>query len=392
MKNGRRYYLRGGCFMKKLSLLMSGLLMALFTFVLLPQVNAQAKKPLPPVPPVITQLKVLPGVDTFSIMNPTFSNDGKYLAAFFNGEKVVRIYDVKTGQELAKLGADLLYNDKYVDGMIFTGEDSSKLIVMRAEAPLKVIDWKNMKVDTELDLGVTGYKITDFAFTPDKKYLAVAKQDGIDVWNYQDGKKNKSFFEGQKINALDISSDGKYLIFAKSGKPKDSVGVVDLTTMEVGKMPLSNLPTDEQNRLPDYEVHLVDFTNGHNTIAGYLNLPAGSFKPDGPAGVYLINTSKGSFSGPTSLSDFRLAMAKYLPPFRGVLTSAFNFGSDGSLTSALDFINPYNMQKMKTYSSTDFKAPMLAVNVSKDGKLMAAALKEPDGVKLYLYSLTMPKK
>ncbi|MEW5818557.1 MAG: WD40 repeat domain-containing protein [Cyanobacteriota bacterium] len=378
--------------MKKLMLTISGLLLMFLAILMLPHVNAQTQKPEPPVPPVIKQLKVLPGSDTFSIMNPTFSNDGKYLAAFFNGEKVVRIYDTNTGEVLATLASDLLYNDKYVDGMIFTGENNSKLIVMRAEAPLKVIDWKTLKVDTELDLGVTGFKITDFAFTPDKKYLAVGKQDGIDVWNFQDGKKNKSFFEGQKINALDISSDGKFLIFAKSGKPKDSVGVVDLTTMEVGKMPLSNLPTDEQNRLPDYEVHLVDFTNGYNTIAGYLNLPAGTFKPDGPAGVYLINTSKGSFSGPTSLSDFRLAMARYLPPFRGVLTSAFNFGNDGTVTSALDFINPYNMQKMKTYPSTEFKAPMLSVNVSNDGKMMAAALKEADGVKLYLYSLTMPQK
>lgn len=350
------------------------------------------EKPQPPVPPVITEVKMLPGSDTFSIMNPTFSNDGKYLAAFFNGEKIVRIYDTATGEVLSELTPEILYNDKFVDGMIFTGENNSQLIVMRAEAPLKVINWKEKTLDHELDLGVTGYKITSFSFTPDKKYLAVGKQDGIDVWNYAEGTKNKTFFEGQKINALDISSDGKFLMFAKAGKPQESVGVVDLTTMEVGKMPLSNLPTDSQNRLPDYEVHLVDFTNGYNTIAGYLNLPAGTFKPDGPAGVYLINTDKGSFSGPTSLSDFRLAMARYLSPFRGVLTSSFNFANDGTTTSSLDFINPMTMEKMKSYPSTDFKAPMLAINVSPDSKMMAAALKEADGVKLYLYSLAMPKK
>lgn len=351
--------------------------------------KANAVEPPPPVPPIITELKVLPGVDSFSIMNPTFSNNGKYLAAFFNADKLIRIYDIQTGNVLSELTSDILYNDRFVDGMIFTGQDDSKLIVMRAEAPLKVIDWKTKKVDTELDLGVAGNKITDFAFTPDMKYLAVGKQDGIDVWNYSEKTKNKAFLEGQRINALDISSDGKYLIYAKSGKPKDSVGTLDLSTMAMGKLPLSNLPADSMNRIPDYEVHLVDFTNGYSTIAGYLNIPAGSYQPDGPAGIYLLNTTKNTFSGPTSLSDNRLAMAEYLPKFRGILTSAFNFGANGT-TSALDFINPYNMEKMKTYPNTEFKAPMLAINVNKSGDMMAAALKEADGVKLYLFSLTMP--
>lgn len=370
-----------------------GLVAFMTCFLMLSTVNVKAlDKPQPPVPPVITEVKLLPGLDAFSIMNPTFSKDGKYLAAFFNGEKIVRIYDTTTGQVLSELKPEILYNDKFVDGMIFTGVDNSQLIVMRAEAPLKVINWKDQTLKSELDLGVIGYKITDFAFTPDQKYLAVAKQDGIDVWNYAEGKKQKSFFEGQKINAVDISSDGKFLMFAKAGNPKDSVGVVDLTTMEVGKMPLSNLPTDSQNRLPDYEVQLVDFTSGYNTIAGYLNLPTGTFNPDGPAGIYLINTDKGSFSGPTCLSDFRLSMARYLSPFRGILTSSFNFASDGKTTSSLDFINPMTMEKMKSYPSTEFKAPMLAINVSPDSKMMAAALKEADGVKLYLYSLSMPKK
>lgn len=378
--------------MKKFISLGLGFLFVVSALIIGSTGRVEAEEPLPPVPPIIKEMKVLTGSDMYSIMNPTFSKDGKYLAAFFNGDKIIRIYDTQTGEVLSELPSNLLYNDKFVDGMSFTGEDSSKLIVMRAEAPLKIIDWKNKTVTSEMDLGVTGFKITDFAFTPDQKYLAVGKQNGIDVWNFSEGKKDKSFLDGQKINALDISSDGKFLIFAKSGKPQDSVGTVDLTTMQMGNMPLANLPADNQNKLPDYEVHLVDFTSGYNTIAGYLNLPAGTFNPDGPAGVYLINTNKGTFSGPTSLSDFRLAMAKYLPPFRGVLTSSFNFKNDGTITSALDFINPMTMEKMKTYASTDFKAPMLAVNVSPNGKIMAAALKEADGVKLYLYTLTMPDK
>ena len=344
----------------------------------------------PPIPPVIKQMNVLEGVDSFSIMNPTFSPDGKYLAAFFNGEKVIRIYDTKTGNLLSLLPSELLYDDKFVDGMAFSGQESDKLIVMRAEAPLKVIDWNNKTVLTELDLGVTGFKITDFAFTPDQKYLAVAKQNGIDIWNFSEGKKNQSFLDGQKINALDISSDGKFLVYAKSGSPVDSIGTVNLTEMKLGNMPLSNLPADSKDNVPNYEVHLVDFIGGYNTLAGYLNLPAGSFKPDGPAGVYLINTEKSAFTGPTSLSDFRLAMAKYIPQYRGILTSSFNFKDDGSITSALDFINPKTMQTMKTYTSQEFKAPMLSVNVSPGGDMMAASLKESDGVKLYLYSLSKP--
>jgi WD40 repeat protein len=353
---------------------------------------AQTAKDNQPVPPVISENKVLEGTDSFSIMNPTFSEDGKYLAAFFNGDKIIRVYDTKTGEVLSVLPSDLLYDTKFVDGMIFAGPESSQLIVMRAEAPLKVIDWKNKTVVSELDLGVTGYKITDFAFTPDKKYLVVGKQNGIDVWNFSEAKKDNSFLEGQKINALDVSSDGKFLVYAKSGSPVDSVGTIDLTTMSMGKMPLSNLQGENKGQLPDYEVHMVDFVGGYNTLAGYLNLPAGSFKPDGPAGIYLIHTDKSSFSGPTQLSDFRLAMAEYLPKYNGILTSAFKFLDDGSVTSALDFINPKTMETMKTYPNTQFKAPMLSVNVSPDGNMMAAALKEADGVKLYLYNLSKPQK
>lgn len=351
----------------------------------------QASKPLPPVPPVIKELKVLPGSDSISILNPTFSRNGKYLAAFFNNDRVIRIYDIQTGQILSELGNDVLYNGKFVDGIAFTGLEDSRLVVMRAEAPLKVIDWKNKKVETEIDLGVTGYKITDFAFTPDQKILAVAKNDGIDIWDFSTGKKNKALLEQQKINAVDISSDGKSLVFAKSGSPAESVGIFDLATMQMGKMPLSNLPAENKSKLPAYEVNLIDFTSGSNTIAGYLTMPVGTFKPDGPAGVYLINTQKSTFSGPTSLSDYRLSMAKYLTPFRGILTGAFNFKDDGTTTSALDFINPNTMEKMKTYPNTEFKAPMLSANVSADGKTMVAALKEPNGVKLYLYSLSMPE-
>lgn len=371
---------------KNLSFLCFSILLGLM--ISLSPVNAQAKKDLPPVPPVITEAKMLPGTDTFSIMNPTFSKDGKYLAAFFNGEKKVRIYDTQTGQTLAELGMDILYGDKFVNGMEFTGPDNSQIIVMRAEAPLKVIDWKNLKVLNQLDLGVKGYKITSFAFTPDQKYLAVGKQDGIDIWDYQNSSKSKTLLEGQKINALDISSDGKYLVYAKSGDPKESIGTVDLTTLQMGEMPLSNLPANEQGKVPGYEVHLVDFTNGYNTLAGYLNLPAGTYVPDGPAGVYMVGNK--NFAGPTSLSDYRLAMARYLSPFRGILTSSYNFkGQD--VTSALDFINPKTMQTMKTYPNTQFKAPMLAVQVSPAANMMAAALKEPDGVKLYLFNLSKPK-
>jgi len=387
-----------------ITLLISGLFSS--TILAASKTNIKAKPATPkatttstvnlnPVAPVIKEKMVLEGSDTFSIMNPTFSNDNKYLAAFFNGQKTIRIYDTQTGKTLAELGPDILYKDKFVDGMAFSDKDSLKLIVMRAEAPLKIIDWKTKKIDSEINLGISGYKINDFAFTPDKKFLALAKANGIDIWNFAESKKIKSFLDGQKINALDISSDGKFLVYAKSGKVKDSIGTIDIINMSMGNIPLANVK-NENNQIPDYEVQMIDYLNGYNTIAAYLNLPAGTFKPDGPAGIFIVDTStkepaKSRFSGPVKLSDYRLAIAKYLPTFRCILTSSFNFTNDGKTTSAIDLINPNTMQIIKTYSSKDFKAPMLAVSISPNNNLMAAALKESEGVKLYLYTLSMPE-
>ncbi len=54
----------------------------------------------------------LEATDPFAITNITFSPDGRYVTAFFNGDRSLRIFEADTGKKLATLDAEILFGPK----------------------------------------------------------------------------------------------------------------------------------------------------------------------------------------------------------------------------------------------------------------------------------------
>ncbi len=345
-----------------------------------------------PTAPELKLVKTLKGEDSYSILRPSFSRDGKYLAAELSTTKTIRIWNVSTGEVLADIPPTLLYGDsRLVDGLEFT-PDGKQIIAMCGNNPLKVIDWQDQKVSRTIDLGLTASKIEDYKFTPDYQILAIASANGVDVWNFSKGEKIAHFLDGQHVNALDISRDGQKIAFGTNGSIEHSVGILDLATKTVENYPLVKLSDDQIKMVPNYQVRHVAFEGNNRLLVGYMALPEGAFKPTGPAGVFLADLSTGQVIGPKPLSSDMLSFDPVTlgQPFNTTFVNTFVFGAQKT-ASAADFLSP-NLNKVKTLTDADLNSPMLTFRVSPDQKWMAGSFKQPDGkVQMRLYEL-LPQK
>lgn len=344
------------------------------------------------VAPELKLVKTLKGEDSYSIMRPAFSRDGKLLAANLNETKSIRVWDTQTGDILADIKPEVIFgNTQLVDGLEFT-PDGNHIVVFRAGYPLKEIDWKTQSVSRTIELGINGPKIEDYAFTPDHKVLVLATPTGIDLWDYSKGSRISHLLEGEYVNSLDISRDGKFVAFGKRGPVFQSVGLLDLTSKMVSKYPLASLSAEEQKMLPNYQVRHVSFDGSNNRLlVGYMALPEGQFKPTGPAGIFLVDINTGKFTGPKPLSSNMLSFdpVTLRTPFNTTFINTFDFGG-AKTASAADILSP-ELNTIKTLTEHELNAPMLTFRVSPDQKMMAGSFKEPDGkVRIRLYEI-MPE-
>lgn len=340
--------------------------------------------------PELKLIKTLQGEDSFSIVRPAFNKDGRYLAANLNESKSIRIWNIQTGEVLSDIPANMLYGEnQLVDGLEFT-KDSNHIVVFKAGYPLKEIDWKNKTEVRKIELGINGPKIEDYAFTPDYKLLVLATPMGIDLWDFATGNRISRLMDGQYINSLDISHDGKFVAFGKRGSIKESIGIIDLTTNKISKYPLANITEEQIKTLPEYQVRHVSFDGTTNRlIVGYMALPEGQYRPTGPAEVFMVDMSTGRITGPKTLSSNMLSFDPVTlgKPFNTTFFNTFEFDANRA-ASAADFLAP-NLNKIKTVTDTEFNAPMLTFRVSPDQKWMAGSFKESDGkVRMRLYEIS----
>lgn len=338
--------------------------------------------------PELKLIKTLQGEDSYSILRPAFSKDGKFLAANLNETKSIRIWNTQTGEVLGDIKPDLLFGmNQLVDGLEFT-PDGTKLVVFRAGFPLKEIDWRKQEVTRNIELGITGNKIEDYTFTPNYQWLVLATPTGIDLWDYTKGTKETHLLDGEYINSLDVSRDGKWVAFGKRGPVEKSVGLIDLATKTVSKYPLATLTEEQREQLPNYQVRHVSFDGNNHLLVGYMALPEGQFKPTGPAGVFQVNLATGQLTGPKSLSSNMLSFdpVRLGQPFNTTFINTFDFGT-GKTASAADFLGS-DLKPIKTLTDMEWQAPMLTFRVSPDQKWMAGSFKEQDGkVRVRLYQI-----
>ncbi len=341
-----------------------------------------------PMAPELKLIKTLKGEDSFSIVRPAFSRDGRYVAANLNEPKSIRVWNVQTGEVVSDISSTLLYGpNQLVDGLEFL--PNNHIVVFRAGFPIKEIDFQNRSVVRSIDLGIKGPKIEDYAFTPDQHWLVLATPTGIDLIDYTKGVRVSRILEDQYINSLDVSKDGRWVAFAKRGPIQEAVGLVDLNTKTVSKYPLAHVPEEQQSMLPNYQVRHVSFDpSGRNLMIGYMALPEGQFKPTGPAGVISVNIETSRIVGPRMLSSDMISFDPImLGKFNATIFNTFEMGMDRA-TSATDFISP-DLSMMKTMTDSDLNAPMLTFRVSPDQRWLVGSFKEPDGkVRVRLYEIT----
>lgn len=331
----------------------------------------------------------LEGEDQYSILRPCFSPDGRYIAANLNETKMVRVWDSQTGKTIADIKPELLFgNTQLADGIEFS-KDGQRLIVMRAGYPLKEINWRNQEVVRTIEIGITGPKIEDYAFTPDYKWLVMGTPNGVQLIDYTKGERVNTYLSSDYINSVDISSDGRWVAFGKRGKVEESVGLIDLKTQKFERYPLAQLTTEQIKEVPNYQVRHVSFDGPSNLLVGYMALPEGQFKPTGPAGVFRYNIKDNRITGPEALSSNMLSFDPVTlgRPFNTTFFNTFDLSSMSNPVSAADFMTP-GLQKIKTIGNAQFQGSMMTYRVSPDQRWMAGSFRDTDGkVRMRLYQI-----
>ncbi|MEW5822056.1 MAG: hypothetical protein AB1782_17815 [Cyanobacteriota bacterium] len=338
---------------------------------------------------VLPQIKLKQKItesDSFLINNIKFSEQGKYFAAFFNGKKTIKIFNSETGVMVSELGPELLFKNKSIDTLQFIGKDSSLLLVTKGRQPIKIIKWKEKKIKTEIALNINSFKINDVVLSPDNKILAVAHQKGLYILDFTQFKTHWAFFDNEDIRAIDISPDNKYLVYAKAGLSVDCVGMINLTLFEITDKPLEKLHLLSSTQALNHEIVYLDYINTNKILAAYQGIDT-LYYSDQKAGLYIINLEKNILRGPLILSGPKISMVSYLKLYDGILASSFGYKRDGTIISDIDYANILRFDKIKTYIDLSLKNPILDVSVSPDSKTMVTAIKEKNGVSLYIYSL-----
>lgn len=353
------------------------------------------------VPPAFHLDKQIPGEDDFWIYRPTFSPDGRYIAAFMSGTKVITIWDTQNGKVVKEI-PDSIHGMDALDGLEFS-KDGKQLIILRSDKPMKFIDWEKGSVSRSISLAADPKKILDYAFSPDGRLLAVATYKGIQLWDVNQGKKLKEFCQGVTICTVDMliytTPKGKkvrLLAYARALMPpesqfKDVAGIIDMDSGAVTPI-LKDVPEDKKVS-GNMTFFLVRFEWGGSWLfVGYYVIP-----PKVKAGVYLVNVGTGKYLANHDLANLTISYApRYLgKPFYGFLIGNVDMSQAGEpYKTAIQFLVPTKEGTLKVLDTIDEKTlPMQSLTVDKSNAWAALTLKKDqmDKSRLYLYKL-VPKK
>jgi sugar lactone lactonase YvrE len=152
-----------------------------------------------------------------------FSADSKKLISG-SADKTIKIWDVKTGKEIAKLEG----HKGFINALVIT-PDGQQLFSADADKTIKVWD-----VNTGKELRtLLGHKssINSLAISPDGQKLFSASADKtIKVWDVNTGKEIKTLSEHKGyVNALVVSPDGEKLFSASAD---ETIKVWDVATLK----------------------------------------------------------------------------------------------------------------------------------------------------------------
>ena len=158
----------------------------------------------------------------------SFSCDGKLIVCACNKDHTIRIYDVKTGQELQKL-------EGHTEGiqLAFFSPDGKRIVSASRDNTMRLWAVETGNELYKFDLTCT---VTSASFSPDGKRIVSALFDGtIQLWDVETGhellkmERNGDLVDVDWVDSISFSPDGKRIV---SGS---TAGTVQLWDVETGK-------------------------------------------------------------------------------------------------------------------------------------------------------------
>jgi WD40 repeat protein len=161
-----------------------------------------------------SESKVLNHID--KVLCASFSPDGNQVVTGSYEDYVVRIWDVKTGQQLLPLGQQSLPHDGHTDSVasVVFNSDGSKVATTSRDQTALIWDWKSRQTNIPLtghrDIVVTG------SFRPDGEQVVTGSEDRTAiVWDLLTGDPVVELVgHTQKIVCVAFSPDGKLVTTA----------------------------------------------------------------------------------------------------------------------------------------------------------------------------------
>ncbi len=183
------------------------------------------------------------------VLSVAYSPDGKLIAAA-GGDKLIRIWEVKTGRVLHRLEG----SPEAILSIAFSPHGS---ILASAGRDQAIRTWRVDSGKLRSSWSGHGARVWSIAFAPDGETLASASADGtIRLWDVATGRQVAQFDRSPEARALAFSPDGQSLV---STGQQPALHLVELGDKALLLAPAAELKKQlERAKLKLDGIHLID--------------------------------------------------------------------------------------------------------------------------------------
>jgi len=158
-----------------------------------------------------------------NIQSVAFSRDGAKLALGALGRFDLEIWDVRTRKRISKFERPDDGTDN-IRSLAFTPD--GKTLVAATDQTVRFLDARTGKTAAEIPERL----VLSLAISPDGRWLATGRYDGVTLWDLQNGIKSTSRWRVAAAESVQLSPDGRFLA---AGSSDGSIHVWNLKTGDV---------------------------------------------------------------------------------------------------------------------------------------------------------------